>query len=209
MQNAIQSPHGNYVIQKVVEILPNSISGFVAEELRGASGVFARHRYGCRVLCRLFEHAASFAGPLAIANELMWEIVPLSRHVFAHHVMQSILEHGLATHREQIARALVQNPVGNAQDRNAVYVVESAMMNCTYADQQAVIAGVLGRGMQNVPIYVRCLPGMQILRALVKSEFEHSKEFHERLRSLIPQIRTSSQGHRLLHVMKAVEKSAA
>merc|ERR1712087_461120 len=98
--------------------------------------------------------------------------------------MQSVLEHGLPTHKEQIARALLQNPVGNAQDRNASYVVESAIISCSYADQQSLITGVLGHEMQNVPIYVRCLPGMRILKALANSEFEHRKEFLEQLQNI-------------------------
>merc|ERR1719450_712657 len=63
---AMQSPHGNYVIQKVVESLPPAMSRFIAEEILGVAGAMARHRYGCRVLCRLFEHCADDAAVAAL-----------------------------------------------------------------------------------------------------------------------------------------------
>lgn len=45
-------PHGNYVIQKVVSHLSAASSRFVAEELRGHAVRMAKHRFGCRILCR-------------------------------------------------------------------------------------------------------------------------------------------------------------
>ena len=45
-------PHGNYVIQKVVSHLSAASSRVVAEELRGHAVRMAKHRFGCRILCR-------------------------------------------------------------------------------------------------------------------------------------------------------------
>merc|ERR1712232_54043 len=54
VQAAAWSPHANYVIQKVIEVLPSSLSGFVAQEFHGVAGAVARVKYGCRILCRIF-----------------------------------------------------------------------------------------------------------------------------------------------------------
>jgi len=103
----------------------------------------------------------------------------------------------------------MQNIVYNVQDRNSMYVVESALLHCAHADQQALIASILGHRMQNLPIYTRCLPGIQILRALVKLEFEQSNEFYDHLQWLTPQIRKHNQGHRLLQDMNAIKRGTA
>merc|ERR1719238_1371323 len=55
VREAIRSPHANHVVQKMVEVLPASSLGFVVEEILGAGAEFARHRYGCRVVCRLVQ----------------------------------------------------------------------------------------------------------------------------------------------------------
>merc|ERR1712070_1226839 len=55
VREAIRSPHANHVVQKLVEVLPLPSLSFVAEEMLGAGPEIARHRYGCRVLCRLVE----------------------------------------------------------------------------------------------------------------------------------------------------------
>merc|ERR1712129_612443 len=53
---AAESPHANYVVQKIVEVMPPSHGSFVVKELRGAAAELARHRYGCRIFCRIVEH---------------------------------------------------------------------------------------------------------------------------------------------------------
>jgi len=55
VQEAATSPRANYVLQKVVSQLTFDAAKFVAEELVGSCGRIARHRFGCRILCRLME----------------------------------------------------------------------------------------------------------------------------------------------------------
>merc|ERR1712151_1490082 len=56
VRQAIGSAHANYVVQKVVETQPTSVA-------------VTRHRYGCRILCRLLEHSASDPGTVALVDE--------------------------------------------------------------------------------------------------------------------------------------------
>merc|ERR1712190_132569 len=104
---AARSPYANYVIQKVVEALPPSLSRFVAHELCGVAGVVARNKYGCRILCRIFEHSAAEPESRKLADELLTEAVALSRHTFAHHVIEVILAHGSPKQRLSIVSALL------------------------------------------------------------------------------------------------------
>merc|ERR1719284_624344 len=53
VREAMLSPHANFVIQKVVEALPVASVSFVAKELATHAAEAARHRFGCRILCRL------------------------------------------------------------------------------------------------------------------------------------------------------------
>merc|ERR1719375_2618648 len=56
IREAVESPHGNHVVQKCVE--SGCVQGvqIVFDETRGAFAFFARRRFGCRVLERLLEH---------------------------------------------------------------------------------------------------------------------------------------------------------
>mmetsp|Transcript_78550 Transcript_78550/g.202292 ORF Transcript_78550/g.202292 Transcript_78550/m.202292 type:complete len:380 (+) Transcript_78550:110-1249(+) len=111
VEEAVYSPHANYVIQKVIEAMPTTVSTFVAEELAGLGVVVARHRFGCRILCRLLEHSvASGAAAAAVIDECLTHAQDLCRHTFGHYVMKAILEHGTAEQRQRIACAIQTGP---------------------------------------------------------------------------------------------------
>jgi hypothetical protein len=56
VREAIESPHANFVLQKLIETMPPSFTSFVLDEIRGHVDWAARHRFGCRVVARLVEH---------------------------------------------------------------------------------------------------------------------------------------------------------
>lgn len=91
---AVMCPNANYVVQKVVSHLSVAASSFVAWELQGNAVRAAKHRFACRIFCRLLEFCGT--GP---TSQLVDEFLDaaeenLCTHSFAHHVVQSILEHG-------------------------------------------------------------------------------------------------------------------
>merc|ERR1712151_74869 len=146
VRQAIGSAHANYVVQKVVETQPTAVAGFIAEELRGSSVDVTRHRYGCRILCRLLEHSASDQGTVALVDELLSEAGALCRHAFGHHVVKAILEHGLPAHRRQIAAALCESPLRNALNCSASCVMEKALLYCSAEDQRVLVNALLANG---------------------------------------------------------------
>lgn len=119
VRTAISSPHGNYVIAKVIEVLPPPLASFVVDELMGFAGKMARHRFGCRIFCRLLEHHTMSHGAnpqtCALVDELLDEAEELCRHTYAHHVIQSVLEHGLPKHHFRIMAALRGHLPGHAR----------------------------------------------------------------------------------------------
>eukprot|EP00933_Yihiella_yeosuensis_P042191 TRINITY_DN36726_c0_g1_i1.p1 TRINITY_DN36726_c0_g1~~TRINITY_DN36726_c0_g1_i1.p1 ORF type:complete len:527 (-),score=110.05 TRINITY_DN36726_c0_g1_i1:623-2203(-) len=124
--DAMRSPHANYVVQKAVEKLPMARVRFIPEELLGNASKIAKHRYGCRILCRLSEHGADDETTQQLLNEVLGN-AELLTHSFGHHVVQSIMEHGSVRHKEQIAAWILQDPLGYAKDRNSSYLVEKAL----------------------------------------------------------------------------------
>jgi len=142
VREAAVSPHANYVVQKVITQLSPATSAFIAEELLGNAARFARHRFGCRIMCRLLEHCSSQEGTLRLIDEVLEdpaEALDLCRHNFGHHVVQSILEHGDVRYKELIAEVLRHDLLANASHRSASYVVESALSHCSEKDQQALL----------------------------------------------------------------------
>eukprot|EP00933_Yihiella_yeosuensis_P026663 TRINITY_DN20730_c0_g1_i4.p1 TRINITY_DN20730_c0_g1~~TRINITY_DN20730_c0_g1_i4.p1 ORF type:complete len:563 (+),score=100.13 TRINITY_DN20730_c0_g1_i4:55-1743(+) len=143
VREVITSPHGNYVIQKVVEALPFSAASFVVKELRGHGAATARHRFGCRIICRLMEQSGKEASTAELADEVLEHSEELCRHSFGHHVVQSILEHGLPRHGFNVARALCNEPQRNARNRNASYAIEKALTYCSLEDQEMLASSLL------------------------------------------------------------------
>jgi len=139
---AVMCPHGNYVVQKVVAQLSVASSDFVAREIQGSVVRVAKHRFACRILCRLLEFSGSNALTAELVEELLSEAGLLCCHSFAHHVIQSVLEHGLERHKEKIAQALLEDPKKFAMHKNSSYLIEKALCYCSPNDQNGLIASL-------------------------------------------------------------------
>jgi len=137
------SPHANFVIQKVVETLPIAQSVFVVNEILDRAADIARHRFGCRIIIRLLEHASRETTTAPLLEALLKYAPELCRHAFGKYVMQAVLEHCSHSgyHRHQIAMALHGSPNGahsllnNAMHRHASRVIESALTYCDAEDK--------------------------------------------------------------------------
>mmetsp|Transcript_87481 Transcript_87481/g.271760 ORF Transcript_87481/g.271760 Transcript_87481/m.271760 type:complete len:426 (-) Transcript_87481:367-1644(-) len=195
---AIESPHANYVIQKVVEVMPAALSGFVAEELRGAGAAVARHRYGCRVLCRLLEHTGSSVSLMEVLDEVLAEARDLCRHAFGHYVLQSILEHGHASHRQRLASTLRSELLEHAQHRCSSHVLESALVHCSAEDREALAAGLLAGGADGVAALARGQFSSFVVRALIRQPGEVAQATWGHLQSTAAQVQKTRHGQRLL-----------
>mmetsp|Transcript_82 Transcript_82/g.223 ORF Transcript_82/g.223 Transcript_82/m.223 type:complete len:498 (-) Transcript_82:154-1647(-) len=156
VREAMGSPHANYVIQKVVEVMPIDIACFVAEELAGIAADACRHRYGCRIMCRLIEQFARSQCVMKLLEELMKEVPDLAKHSFAHHVMQAVLEHGTNKYRHAIAKELAKDILSSASNRNGTYVIEKALLHCDSKD---------------VSMLMRLLTENDVLDSLMQNQF--------------------------------------
>merc|ERR550537_1130640 len=130
----LDSPHGNHVLQKCIEVLPPDTVQFVLNELcafpdHGLS--IARHRFGCRILERLFEHCpAEQTRPLA--EGVIENAYVLCRHPFGNYVVQHVLEYGTLSQKNAVVEALIHGGVMQlAMHRVASNVIERALVQST------------------------------------------------------------------------------
>ena len=176
----VVSPHGNYVLQKVIEVVPCILIKFIAEELIGIGVNVARHRYGCRILCRLIEHAITEHTTVTLLEELLAEVASLSANQFASHVLQSILEHGTGVMRQQIAEVLHINLSRLATNRYASRLIESALMYCAFSDQEKLVMKLLSLP-DELPTLVNSTFGFFVVRAFA----QHSQDCHDEMLKIL------------------------
>eukprot|EP00425_Heterocapsa_triquetra_P001961 CAMPEP_0195059674 /NCGR_PEP_ID=MMETSP0448-20130528/7108_1 /TAXON_ID=66468 /ORGANISM="Heterocapsa triquestra, Strain CCMP 448" /LENGTH=522 /DNA_ID=CAMNT_0040089989 /DNA_START=21 /DNA_END=1589 /DNA_ORIENTATION=+ len=200
---AVESPYANYVIQRVVEVMPMSQHAFVAEELLGAAALVACHRFGCRILCRLFEHSPRDARATAmLCEEVMAEAGKLSRHSFAHHIVESILEH-MPHQRARIAAALRQDLWRSACSRNASHVIETALKYCSLEVQKAFSDELLC-DMDSVMQLAQSQFGAYVVRTLLQLGQPRAVDAMRHLRSHMSELQATKHGRRLAEALGPV-----
>jgi len=142
VNEAIKSPHTNYVLQKFIETMPPEHMQFVLTELQGQGLYVARHRFGCRIIQRLIEHCPpSQTEPLI--NEILRDASPLCRHQYGNFVVQHILQHGSPAQRSVIAEVVEADIIRLAKHRIASHVVSCAIVHCPAEDVQRLTHTVL------------------------------------------------------------------
>lgn len=180
VEEAMYSPHANFVLQKVIEALPASVASFISQELAGKAVIAARHRYGCRILCRLLEHSLGTA--TALIDEFLEHAEGLCRHTFGHYVMKAVLEHGTVEQKHRVARAIWAGPsslstghsssragtglVRNAMHRNASYVTEKVLEQGS-AEDVATLARALAHS-KNVQALGQSPHGCHVVKAMLR-----------------------------------------
>lgn len=132
-----ESQHGNHVLTKVVEVIPSAYLGPMIQQLedKGWEEV-AKHRFGCRVLERLIEHAKpeQISGLIAMALN---KSEMLSRHPYGNFIVQHLFEHVPECRHDLLATILQQIP-SLSMHRTASHVVQRALDYCD-EDAQALI----------------------------------------------------------------------
>lgn len=132
------SPYGNYVLTKIIEVVPRpSLTPIIGELTKLNCKTVAKHRFGCRVLERLIEHCTE-EQMNDLLTQCIEEAVELSKHQFGNFVIQSILEHGNDTQRNRILNDLVKDLTGLATHRAASHVVQQALNHCDEEDKTRI-----------------------------------------------------------------------
>lgn len=148
MEDFVASKEANHVLQAIFKCLPGDspLCLLLMTEMRGRCHIFALHRFGCRVLCRMIEHAMSYGQARALVDELMPDVTQLVAHQMGSPVVEAILEHGSDWHRSVIAGALRVSLPYFATDRCGSYVVEKALKFCSLEDRKKLCEELLNNG---------------------------------------------------------------
>jgi len=201
VRDLIRSPNGNYVVQKIVEVLPPGQADFVACELRGCAAEVARHRFGCRVIIRLIEQCPdTLANPLraALVEELLVDVTDLCRHPFGQYTIKAILGHAHPMQRQRVLAFLCIEAADKAQYRFHSYVVEAALDTSTAEQAESLAHALLGDTTANVILLSQTHWGSNVLRVLLGREDAASQMAFDLLRTAAHQLRQSPGGKRLL-----------
>lgn len=201
VREMLESPHGNYVIQRIVENMPTVLVRFVAIELIGGGANAARHRYGCRIICRLLEHTAIDGPTMDLVDEVLLEVRELSRHVFGHHVIKSVLEHGPVRQRVDVARSLCGDLMRNARNRHACYVLEAVLIHCP-AEGQRLICNEMLRLPDEMVLLAQSQFGHHVVRALIRLPGEASQTALRHLVEASGRLALSRHGRRMLEELQ-------
>lgn len=201
VRRASKSKHANYVMQKIVEVMPMARASFVAEELSGVAHETACHRFGCRLLCRILEHwSQSDAATLELLDELLVNAEELCSHTFGSYVIRHILEFGLPEHKHRVAAALLPEAAWLAKHRLASHVVEAALRSCSAEDQQALAEALLAN--QHVAALSTNQFGRHVVRALLAMPAT-KEQVENALREVAGQIKYSRFGKSVLQSLPA------
>jgi len=226
--DAMSSPHANFVLQAVIERLNATQALFIARELQGQALTAARHSYGCRILCRLFEFCPEASSPTglattALASELMAEAGRLSWHSYGHHVMEALLEYGSPEKRSQICAALC-GPEGagsgagssggrlarSARNRSASHVVQKALAFGGEGDRAALVEELLSRPEQGVLHLAESHFGSNVAVSLLQlpdQELACCRAARELLRAAKAFVRRNAVAFQTKHGRRLLEES--
>jgi len=197
---AMRSPHANYVLQKMIKVLTPQEAPFIVEEVSPLGAELARHEYGCRIFCRLLEHAAGSPSVVNLLDVTLSEADELLRHAFGHYVVECALEHSLPQQRHTIVEALLRNPMRNAWNRNAAYVCEKALLYSDQEERRALVEEFANVPPAELSALARNQFGSMVMRAALRQPFDAARRIQEALTAPgnVAQLKGTKHGRRLL-----------
>merc|ERR1712151_1193842 len=143
--DTITCPYANYALQKCVTTLRPQDTQFIIDELsrRSDLGNLARHKYGCRLLQRLFEHCREDQ-LVNIGHVILSEAIPLSRHCYGNYVMQHLATYGSDEHRSKMVD-MFERQISSATSE----MKPLGVLNCTFEACDAELRLRLARAICN------------------------------------------------------------
>lgn len=165
---AMKSMYANYVLSKILETMPVAYANFVAEELVQYGPGVARHRFGCRLICRLLEFGSfTNVSTVMLMNQVLDTTESLCRHNYGSYVVGHFLEFGTLDHRHRVAGALLSALIQHAANRNGSRVVEAALIHCSPDDREVLVENLLDKSESLRSLAVHQF-GCHVVKALLR-----------------------------------------
>lgn len=125
--------NGNHVVQKCVECVD---SDFVIKEFEEDAVTLSKHRYGCRVIQRIFENSTKCAGAI---DKIIGSAKTLVEDQYGNYVIQHILEKGTDTHKKKIIAQLSEKIAEYSVHKFASNVMEKCVICGTAEDRKEMV----------------------------------------------------------------------
>lgn len=197
VRDAVTSPHANHVVQKAVTMLPSAKTAFVPEELLGMAAWTAKHKFGCRIMCRIVEHPGSEQRNTLIA-EMLDEAGELCQSFYGRHVIASIFEHGTVQQRKRVVSALCSGGLlCYAMNQHGSHVLEEALASADIDDQDLLMAELL----RDPDIFLSMADnqyGRHVVKALIRHRGKFSEIAFAYVRNAAKHLEGTKFGRRLL-----------
>merc|ERR1719188_131880 len=116
-----------------------------------------------------------------------------------HHVAECALEHGLPHQKRLLVNGLRKDLMRNSRNRNAAYVVEKALLYGSPEDRHTLAADLLSYPGGELSVLARSQFGSMVVRALLRSPEEITRQVQEHIRSTATHIKGTKHGRRLLN----------
>jgi len=208
VRSAVQSKFANYVVQKITQVMPVSCANFIVEEMLGSGYEMARHRFGCRVFCRVLEHLTPNDVPtVTLVDEALEDPEDLCSHAYGSFVARHVLEFGLPQHKARIAAALRTNVLGFARDKLGSHVIEAAVRLAAHEDRRAIVDKLLSDEDQLFALSANQF-GRHVVRSLVHQQGPQRQQVIHALKPLEDRLRTSRYGKSVVQALRSKGGSA-
>merc|ERR1712080_40814 len=123
----------------------------------------------------------------------------LAQHLYGHHVIESVLEHGLKHQRQYVTTALRQDLLHNVWNRYSAYVIDKALLYGTKEDQEALVWDLLALSFEDMAAIASSQFGSMIMRTLIEVSAAAMEKFVEcvQVPSARVQLAASRHGRKL------------
>merc|ERR1719316_451250 len=197
----LDSPHGNHVLQKCIEVLPPDTVQFVLDELVAFPDhglAIAKHRFGCRILERLLEHCPAEQTRILV-EDVIENAYVLCRHPFGNYVVQHVLEYGTTTQRSGVVEALLQGGVMDlAMHRVASNVIERALVQCSAEGRRSLVGQLVTQPAETLAMASSRYGSFIAQRLLEMPASPQRDELFEQLYEGIETLKASKHGKQLV-----------
>jgi len=132
IDKAVKSLNGNHVVQTLIWHLPVDLTIPIIDAIQNKITQIARHKLGCRIICRLLEQSGWHPRTQQLIDELFGNdnLKKLITHPNGHFVVCVALEHGTEEQQRQILTELGKDLHKLVQTKHAVYVLQEAVACC-------------------------------------------------------------------------------
>ncbi|KAI5188715.1 pumilio RNA-binding family [Nematocida sp. AWRm77] len=143
--------NGNHVIQKCVECVD---SAFIIKEFEEDAVNLSKHRYGCRVIQRIFENSSEC---FAAINKIISNAKSLVEDQYGNYVIQHILERGSEDHKKKIIASLSDKIAEYSTHKFASNVMEKCVICGKPEDRKYMLSKLMScSSAENTLVRISC-----------------------------------------------------